>query len=149
MSKEVKNKYRSGQRELAFRSIFQISFHESFEEAEAGIQSFLEDEAIEKNEDSLDVAQGDFADALIRSVIEQQESIDDLIMHYIKDSWSMERIPNVEKAVLRLSIAEMLYLGTPKEIAINEAVNLVKKYADEDAYKYVNGILNHFAEDHL
>lgn len=149
MAKKEKKTQRSAERELAFRSVFQLSFHQEITDAEAGIQAFLEEETAEQTEDSLSVSGGSFSEALTRAVLDRHEEIDGIIKDYIKDSWSIERIPNVEKAVLRLSVAEMLYLDTPKEIAINEAVMLVKKYADEDAHRFVNGILNHFAEDHL
>lgn len=149
MAKKIKPAQRTAERELAFRSVFQLSFHDEADDMKSGIDAFLEDEAENKTEDSLKVNAGDFTRALIRAVVEQQETIDAILCTYIREGWSMERLPNVEKAALRLAAAEMLYLGTPKEIAINEAVNLVKTYADEDAHKYVNGILNHLANDHL
>ena len=83
------------------------------------------------------------------AVLGNRDTIDGYIRKYLKEDWALDRLPNAEKAILRLSIAEMLYMETPKEIAMNEAIELAKKYGDEDSTKYINGILNNFANENI
>lgn len=61
--------------------------------------------------------------------------------------WSRARVSKVSEAILKLSIYEMMFVeDVPTNVAINEAVELSKKYDDEKAYKFVNGVLNSAAE---
>lgn len=63
-------------------------------------------------------------------------------------SWTMERLPRVSITVLRLALAEMLYGGenTPG-VAINEAVELAKKYGSDEDYQFINGLLGAVARE--
>lgn len=139
---------RSQERELALRGIFSLAFHDEAE-GRAAVDRFLEDEKNEPTEDSVPGESKGYAKALIDAVIENFEPLDGLIAHYLRDDWTLDRLPNAEKAILRMSIAEMLYLGLDYEIAINEAVELAKKYGEDGSWKYVNGILNHCADDYM
>ena len=63
-------------------------------------------------------------------------------------SWTMERLPRVSLTVLRLALAEMLYGGENKPgVAINEAVELAKKYGADEDYQFVNGLLGVVARE--
>lgn len=55
--------------------------------------------------------------------------------------WSFERIGLPERVLLRLAVAEMVYLGTSYKVVINEALDLTKMYATDEARKFINGIL--------
>ena len=73
--------------------------------------------------------------------------MDDLISAHLRN-WTMERLPRVSLTVLRLGLAEMLYGDEQKPgVAINEAVELVKKYGAEDDYQFVNGLLGAVARE--
>ena len=73
--------------------------------------------------------------------------MDDQIRAHLR-GWTMERIPRVTITVLRLAIAEMLYGAEHKPgVAINEAVELVKKYGAEEDYQFVNGLLGSVARE--
>lgn len=146
MSKKINIEQRMAEREQAFRLVFQIPFHEDQDAVEESIAEFIESTQ-EATEDLPEIPTGDFARALSQAVIEQLKDVDGLIRGYVKDGWSMERIPRVELAILRLAVAEFCYLGTPKEVVINEAVNLVKKYGEAENTAFVNGILHHFVTD--
>ncbi len=60
--------------------------------------------------------------------------------------WKIERISKVSISVMRVAAYEMLYASLPYQVAINEAVNLAKKYDDEKAPPFINGVLNKIAE---
>lgn len=63
-------------------------------------------------------------------------------------NWSLDRMASMDRDVLRLALAELRYRpATPVEVAINEAVELAKKYGSDDSSKFVNGVLGSFAEE--
>lgn len=88
-----------------------------------------------------------FSKELLTAYDEHTAEIDDLIRDHLR-SWTMERLPRVSLTVLRLALAEMLY-GTERKVsvAINEAVELTKKYGAEDDYQFVNGLLGAVAQE--
>jgi N utilization substance protein B len=149
MEEKKQSMSRRHERELALRAIFQIPFHQTEEELQECIQHFLEDQSEYDGEESIQGEPTGFAARLIEATLDNLEAIDERIETYLRTDWKLERIPNAEKAILRLSVAEMLYVGTAHEIAINEAIELAKSYGDEDGRRYVNGILNHLAQDYL
>lgn len=68
---------------------------------------------------------------------------------YIADKsigWALGRIAGVDKAILRLAVYEIKFLQTPPSVAINEAVELAKKFSTAESAKFVNGILGGLAE---
>ncbi|MDR2456961.1 MAG: transcription antitermination factor NusB [Clostridiales Family XIII bacterium] len=86
-------------------------------------------------------SQKEYALTLLNAVEKHHDDIDDIIKKYLKN-WKFERIGDIQRAILRLAIAEILYLNDIDEaVSINEAVNLTKKYSDENKAKFVNGIL--------
>ncbi len=139
---------RKKERELAMRGIFQIPFHDEGRDVERSIERFMESEVEGNGEFGIEGNTDGYAEELIRMTLAHRDEIDDLLSRYLKEDWSLKRIPNAEKAILRLSTAEMLYMKIPKEIAINEAIELTKVYGDDDGTKYINGILNNLAKDH-
>ena len=56
--------------------------------------------------------------------------------------WNIDRISKVDKAILSLAIYELFYTDTPDVVAINEAIELSKKYSDEKVVKLINGVLD-------
>ncbi|SDX73766.1 transcription antitermination factor NusB [Eubacterium barkeri] len=149
MSDKKSKMGRTQEREQALRGIFQIPFHGEGRDVERCIERFMEGDAEVKSEDSIPGETTGFAEGIIMAVLGNRDTIDGYIRKYLKEDWALDRLPNAEKAILRLSIAEMLYMETPKEIAMNEAIELAKKYGDEDSTKYINGILNNFASDNI
>jgi N utilization substance protein B len=75
------------------------------------------------------------------SVIEKRDQLDEIIKPYLAN-WRFERIGVCTKLILRLSVWELEYTDTPPTIIINEAIELAKCFAEKDAYKFVNGILD-------
>ena len=70
-----------------------------------------------------------------------REETDQLIASKLKN-WTLARLPRVSAAILRLAVAEMRYSGQDMDsVVINEAVELAKKYAGDDDYQFINGVL--------
>lgn len=67
--------------------------------------------------------------------------IKELIEKNLKEKWTIERISKIDLAILKLAIYEILYSEVPYKVAINEAIELAKKYGDENSKKFINGIL--------
>lgn len=88
----------------------------------------------------------EFTRALARSVLAERESIDEVIRAYARD-WPLERIAPLERNILRVAIHEMRGGEVPREVAVDEAVELAKGYCSADAPKFVNGILGSFLRD--
>jgi N utilization substance protein B len=63
------------------------------------------------------------------------------------DSWTADRLGAVERNILRIAVHELVSRDVPKEVAIDEAVTLAKRYASEDAARLVNGILGRIARE--
>lgn len=79
---------------------------------------------------------------LLRGVSTNYETIDQRIIKHL-DHWSIDRIALVEKTVLRIAIYELLYIDDiPESVSINEAVELAKKFGDDQSGKFVNGVLS-------
>lgn len=91
--------------------------------------------------DELPVPPDPFAAELVCGVAEHQERIDELITKFARD-WTIERMPWVDRNVLRLGIFELAERpDIPTAAAISEAVELAKRYSTEEAARFVNGML--------
>ncbi len=88
-----------------------------------------------------------FAEDLYRVATMRSEEIDDLIVkHLVK--WRIERMPGVDRNVLRLAAAEMLgFKGTPFPIVINEALEIARRYSAPESVGFLNGVLDAMAKD--
>ena len=82
-----------------------------------------------------------FADELVHGVISKQNELDDKITPHLK-SWALERLNKIDRIILRLSAFELLYTDAPEKVIVNEAVNLAKKFSDDESYKFINGVLS-------
>ncbi len=126
-------------RELAFILIFEKSFQTDISITEL-IDSAAELELFEQN---------DFAEDLAKKVYLNLEEIDGAINENLV-GWSAKRISRVTRAILRLAVCEMLYSeDMPVGVAINEAVEIAKKYASQEDASYVNGVLGTIAKKKL
>lgn len=124
---------RSAMRELAFKLVYEIEVQKENKEEQFGI--FLENNEITDNnviEYLRDIKEG---------INTNSEEINKLITTNLKDNWSLNRISKINLSLIKIAIYEMVYKGLPYKIAINEVVELAKKYADESAPVFINGIL--------
>lgn len=87
-----------------------------------------------------------YAREIVDGVTDHREEIDELIASYAQ-GWTIERMPNVDRAILRIASWEMLHNPeVPAAVAINEAVTLAKEYSTDDSSRFVNGVLGKIAE---
>ena len=77
---------------------------------------------------------------IVFNVIEQQTQYDEILVQYLKKGWTISRLPLMYHAILLVAFHDLDH--TPKEIVVNEAVELAKKYGDEEDYKFINGVLS-------
>jgi transcription antitermination factor NusB len=89
-----------------------------------------------------------YAQALVRGTIDHREEIDSMIRGQA-DNWRLERMPAVDRNILRLAIYEMLYeRDTPKLVVVDEAIELAKKFGSEQSGRFVNGLLDGLLKQH-
>jgi len=90
-----------------------------------------------------------FIEKLFNDIGENKERIDSIIKGHLKD-WSFERLPAVDRAILRIALAEILYREEiPLSVSINEAVEMAKKFSDEKSSKFINGLLGNLKDEEL
>ena len=124
---------RSAMRELAFKLVSEIELQKESEEDQLDI--FIE------NNDILDEKVIDYLKDIKDGIKNNSEEINQLITTNLKDNWSLNRISKINLSLIKLAIYEMIYKALPYKVAINEVVELAKKYADESAPVFINGIL--------
>jgi transcription antitermination protein NusB len=89
-----------------------------------------------------------YARTLVEGAIEHQDEIDTLIRSQA-DNWRLERMPAVDRNILRLAIYEMLYeKDIPKLVVVDEAIELAKRFGSEQSGRFVNGLLDGLLKEH-
>ena len=82
-----------------------------------------------------------FVADLVRGTVEHAANIDELISKHA-EHWRIERMPAVDRNILRLAVYEMNHGGTPAAVAIDEALELARKFSNEESVQFVNGVLD-------
>ncbi len=151
---------RSTERELIFKLMFMSEFYEKKELGDELLLYFdspvpFDDNEDEETKELIDkitlkesVKDSDRQKLVAKyvDIIDRVEDIDEKIKGASK-SWTIDRIGKVELAVIRLGLYEIFYDDSvPTSVAINEAVELAKKFGPEGSYAFVNGILAEFAD---
>ena len=122
---------RSKLREIIIKILYQVYIYKE-KKIDFNLNDLIKEQIETENE---------FVENYIKGVLEKQETINELANKYMKD-WNIDRIGKVDKAILSLAIYELLYTDTPDVVAINEAIELSKKYSDEKVVKLINGTLD-------
>jgi len=125
-------------REMALKALFQIDL----------VSTNLED-ALKYTFENVELPDEvkQFSLILVRGVMSNLSEIDKVINNYT-NNWSLERITNIDRSILRMAIYEILYLkNIPKSVSINEAVELAKKYGTKSSFSFVNGVLGKIDKD--
>ncbi len=122
---------RSELRKECMTILYQISIYEK------GNIPYEVDDIIKE----VSVIDNEFVKDIVYGVITYKEDIDKLANKYL-EGWSISRLGNTDKAILRMGIFELLYTDTPDIVAINEAIELAKLYSDDSVRKMINGVLD-------
>lgn len=120
-------------REAALQSLFQLEFNDNG--ADRALDSALQNVRIAPID-------RDYAQLLVSGTRDNLEAIDEVIKGRLKD-WKLERMSGIDRNIVRLAVFEMEFMADKlvPNIAINEAVELAKKYGTDDSARFVNGIL--------
>ncbi|MBW4633251.1 MAG: transcription antitermination factor NusB [Iphinoe sp. HA4291-MV1] len=87
----------------------------------------------------------EYAKDIIIAVNDNRNAIDEQISNALVD-WQVTRLAHIDRDILRIAVAEMKYLQIPQSVAINEAVELAKRYSEEDSHRFINGVLRRVTE---
>jgi transcription antitermination protein NusB len=82
----------------------------------------------------------DYALDILMTVAQHRAAIDQQLEEALVD-WQLNRLAQIDCNILRVAIAELQYLDVPGKVAINEAVELAKRYSSEDGHRFINGVL--------
>lgn len=129
----MKKQTRSEARDAAFTQVFQMSMHR--EDMDVILDELLK--ARPECETNLG-----YIRSIIDGVSEHNEELEEIISKHLRTGWTISRISKASLAILKLAIFEMKYRDdVPVKAAINEAVELAKRYGDDDDPIFVNGLL--------
>lgn len=120
-------------RELTFKLLYGMDIQK--ESSEEVMQLYIQEEKIENEE----VKQ--YIEETIHGIKEHEKEILSLIEKNIKKNWDIQRISKIDLAILKLSIYEINYAKVPYKAAINEAVEIAKKYGEDNSHVFINGVL--------
>ena len=88
----------------------------------------------------------EFINNIINGVLEHQKELNILADKYLQD-WHFKRLDKIAGVILMMAFYELIYTDTPAKVVINEAINLTKKYCDEDIAKMVNAVLDKYLKE--
>lgn len=125
---------RSAAREETFKLIYSLEVQREKTLSEC-IDLYLESEEID------DEKTIQYIKDTVNGINEKESDIVEQISKNLKPGWKIERISKIELALLKIAIYEILYTDTPFKVAINEAIELSKKYGEDNSSVFVNGIL--------
>ena len=145
---------RSTAREIAIHFAFELAF--SDERAQQLLERELTEESFtaRSREEPLyaefpEKGELDYITKLVLGVGSHGAELDGYIAKYAK-GWRFSRIDRVASAIMRVTMYEILYMpDVPNKVAINEAVEIAKRYVDDDVVKFINGILGSFVRSEL
>jgi len=86
-----------------------------------------------------------YALQIVRTVNAKRTEIDEQLTKALVD-WQVNRLARIDRDILRLAVAEIMYLGIPVKVAINEAVELAKRYSGDEGHRFINGVLRRVSE---
>ena len=125
---------RSAIRELAFRFIYSLEIQKT-DELEEQIELYLECNDVEEDEAK------EYIKEITLGIKEHIKEITSLIEKNLKADWKIDRISKIDLSLLKIAIYEIKYKKLPYKVAINESLELAKKYGEETSKNFINGIL--------
>ena len=122
---------RSELREKIMIILYQINVYRK-EKLEYNIETIMKE---------INPSDDEFVKKIVTNTLEKEEEIDELINKYMKE-WTIKRLGNIDQAIFRMSVYELLYTNTPHIVSINEGIELSKKFSDEKITKMLNAVLD-------
>jgi transcription antitermination protein NusB len=86
-----------------------------------------------------------YALELIATIRRRKQEIEEVLEKVLVD-WQLKRLSKIDQDILRLAVGEILFLDIPQKVAINEAIELAKRYSDDDAHRFINGVLRRVSD---
>ena len=124
---------RRSSRELALKFLYQYELNAG--NIDEQVRLFLE-------RNSLQYEVEVFMKELVIAILKQMKEIDAIIQKF-SDNWVIDRMAIIDRNILRMGTCELMFnFSTPPKVAINEAVDIAKKYGNEDSPEFINGILD-------
>jgi len=124
---------RSAAREETFKILYSLEIQK--ENLDEQLEMYFENEEITEQEAK------DYISSVVKGIENNISDIQNKISENLKRDWKIERISKINLVLLKLAIYEILYTETPYKVAINEAIEIAKKYGDDNSPNFVNGIL--------
>ncbi|WP_418966072.1 transcription antitermination factor NusB [Cetobacterium sp.] len=124
-------------RRVAREELFKIVFESELTEVK--LDETLADYML-RDETNLNTNEKEFIEKYSNGLALNNEKVVETLKDNIT-GWSLERIGNVERALLKIATYEILFEDVPAEIVVNEVVELAKKYGDEKSHEFINGVL--------
>ena len=133
-------------REITVQTIYSLEFvtHE-FQIKDKELKNKLLEIAADKGIDE-DSKIFEFAQELLNNIIPNLKIIDDKIKEH-STNWTFERIAKLDLAIMRIAVYEMMLTEVAPAIAMNEAIEIAKKYCSGSSSKFINGVLNAVANE--
>ncbi len=133
---------RSEIREQAFKFMYSLEIQKN-ENLEEQVELYLESNEI------LDQNAIEYIKDAVFGIEENKEEIIKKIEKNLKEDWKIERISKIDLVILKLAIYEIKYKELPYKVVINEAVELAKKYGEDNSKNFVNGILASIVKEEI
>jgi N utilization substance protein B len=90
-----------------------------------------------------------FANELVKGIVERKNELDEVIKNKLKN-WNFERVAIIDRNILRMGVYEIMFRDDiPDSVSINEAIEIAKKYGDQESSRFINGILDKVAKSKL
>lgn len=86
-----------------------------------------------------------YALEIITRLQEERQHVDQLLNEALVD-WQLDRLATIDRDILRIAVTEIMFLGIPDKVAINEAIEMAKRYSSEDGHRFINGVLRRVTE---
>ena len=135
---------------LAFQALYAWDTQRTLSPAddkEQALKDLLDFSWVEKDSPANKGEQGDgddtavFPRLLVTGTVENIKAVDSMIRKHL-EHWDFSRLNSVDRALLRLSVYELLFQTAPPTVVIDEAVDISKEYGTDDSYRFVNGVLD-------
>lgn len=131
----------SRMREYAFMLVYELEIQKDF--SEENIEIFIENNEIQDKDARRYIRR------IVKGIKDNEQKIQSIIAEKLKSDWTIERIAKINLALLKLAIYEMIYADVPYKVAINEVIELAKKYGDDNSATFINGVLANVVKENL